>query len=154
MRSFIKNASAFLPRRAGCEAPSYLRGCDPPCLSMRNNAPVEHCVAEALISDAGLQPMSEPNFTLRIHLITQITRILRQRLILHRAVLVILIMRYARKVKLVFIYSALRIYVKSSFILLYVSTSNASRPFFPGSFASPCSTKCIVIKAAAIKTAA
>ena len=103
MRSFIKNASAFLPRRAGCEAPSYLRGCDPPCLSMRNNAPVEHCVAEALISDAGLQPMSEPNFTLRIHLMIEITRILRQRLILHRAVLVILIMRYARKVKLVFI---------------------------------------------------
>ena len=27
---YIKNASAFLPRRAGCEAPSSLRGCDPP----------------------------------------------------------------------------------------------------------------------------
>jgi hypothetical protein len=26
----IKNASAFLPRRAWCEAPSFLRGCDPP----------------------------------------------------------------------------------------------------------------------------
>ena len=63
--NFIKNASAFLPRRAGCEAPSYLRGCDPP---------------EALISDAGLQPMSEPNFTMRIHLMIEITRILRQRL--------------------------------------------------------------------------
>ena len=43
----IKNASAFLPRRAWCEAPSLMRGCDPPCLSMRNNAPVEHCAAEA-----------------------------------------------------------------------------------------------------------
>ena len=43
----IKNASAFLPRRAWCEAPSLMRGCDPPCLSMRSNAPVEHCVAEA-----------------------------------------------------------------------------------------------------------
>ena len=32
---------------AGCEAPSSLRGCDLPCLNMRNNAPVEHCVAEA-----------------------------------------------------------------------------------------------------------
>ena len=48
----------------------------------------------------------------------EITRILRQRLILHRAVLVILIMRYARKVKLVFIYSALRIYVKCKKALL------------------------------------
>jgi len=28
--SDIKNASAFLPRRAKCEAPSSLRGCDPP----------------------------------------------------------------------------------------------------------------------------
>jgi len=27
---FIKNASAFLPRRAWCEAPSLMRGCDPP----------------------------------------------------------------------------------------------------------------------------
>ena len=26
----FKNALAFLPRRAGCEAPSYLRVCDPP----------------------------------------------------------------------------------------------------------------------------
>jgi hypothetical protein len=26
----FKNASAFLPRRAWCEAPSFLRGCDPP----------------------------------------------------------------------------------------------------------------------------
>ena len=38
-------------RRAGCEAPSLLRGCKPPCLRMRNNAPVEHCAAEAIISD-------------------------------------------------------------------------------------------------------
>ena len=61
----IKNASAFLPRRAWCEAPSTLRGCDPP---------------EALISDAGLYPTSEKSFTLRIHLTIEITRILRQRL--------------------------------------------------------------------------
>ena len=47
---------------------------------MRNNAPAEHCVAEALISDAGLYPMSEKSFTLRIHLMIEITRILRQRL--------------------------------------------------------------------------
>ena len=47
---------------------------------MRNNAPVEHCVAEALISDAGLYPTSEKSFTLRIHLMIEITRILRQRL--------------------------------------------------------------------------
>ena len=47
---------------------------------MRNNAPVEHCVAEALISDAGLQLMSEPGFTLGIHLMIEITSILRQRL--------------------------------------------------------------------------
>ena len=26
----IKNVSAFLPRRAWCEAPSLMRGCDPP----------------------------------------------------------------------------------------------------------------------------
>jgi hypothetical protein len=42
-----------------------LRGCDPP---------------EALISDAGLYPMSEKSFILRIHLMIEITRILRQRL--------------------------------------------------------------------------
>ena len=41
----IKNASAFLPRRAWCKAPSLMRGCNPPCLSMRNNAQVEHCAA-------------------------------------------------------------------------------------------------------------
>ena len=28
----IKNVSAFLPRRAWCEAPSLMRGCDPPKL--------------------------------------------------------------------------------------------------------------------------
>ena len=42
----FRNASAFLPRRARCEVSSPSRGCDPPCLSMRNNAPVEHCAAE------------------------------------------------------------------------------------------------------------
>ena len=47
---------------------------------MRNNAPVEHCAAEALISDAGLYPTSEKSITLRIHLTIEITRILRQRL--------------------------------------------------------------------------
>ena len=47
--SGIQERLAFLPQRAGCEAPSSLRGCDPPCLSMRNNAPVEHCVAETFL---------------------------------------------------------------------------------------------------------
>ena len=42
----FKNASAFLPPSAWCEAPSAMRGCDPPCLSMLHNAPVEHCGAE------------------------------------------------------------------------------------------------------------
>ena len=28
---------------------STTHGCDPPCLCMRNNAPVEHCVAETFI---------------------------------------------------------------------------------------------------------
>ena len=68
---------------AACTVPGrhLLRSvCDPPCLSMRNNAPVEHCAAEALISDAGLYPTSEKSFTLRIHLTIEITRILRQRL--------------------------------------------------------------------------
>ena len=64
-KASIKNASAFLPRRARCEAPSLLRGCDPP---------------EALISDAGLYPTSETSFHLRIPLTTKVTRILRQRL--------------------------------------------------------------------------
>ena len=44
-----------------CEAPSSLRGCDPPCLSMRNNAPVEHCVAEAFISGF-VEPHISPDF--------------------------------------------------------------------------------------------
>ena len=68
---------------AACTVPGrhLLRSvCDPPCLSMRNNAPVEHCAAEALISDAGLYPTSEKSFNLRIHLTIEITRILRQRL--------------------------------------------------------------------------
>ena len=42
-RSF-KNASAFLPRRAWCEAPSFLRGCDPP---------------EAFYLSGGLKPATE-----------------------------------------------------------------------------------------------
>ena len=41
------NIPAVLPHLEKCEAPSQSRSCDPPCLSMRNNAPVEHCAAEA-----------------------------------------------------------------------------------------------------------
>ena len=74
---YIKNASAFLPRRAGCEAPSYLRGCDPPCLSMRNNAPVEHCVAEAFILHREIVLTMKPDFTLRAYLTTEVTSIAR-----------------------------------------------------------------------------
>ena len=33
----------------GVTAPSIAHVCDPPCLSMLHNAPVEHCVAEAFI---------------------------------------------------------------------------------------------------------
>ena len=40
----FKNASAFLPRRAWCEAPSFLRGCDPP---------------EAFYLSGGLKPATE-----------------------------------------------------------------------------------------------
>ena len=50
-RSF-KNASAFLPRRAWCEAPSSLRGCDPPEAfisvggSLRSGTPVSEKTPE------------------------------------------------------------------------------------------------------------
>ena len=54
----LPNCAAAIRRR-------LLRGCDPP---------------EALISDAGLYPMSEKSFILRIHLMIETTRILRQRL--------------------------------------------------------------------------
>ena len=42
----IKNASALLPHCARCEVSSIMRSFDPLCLSMRNSAPVEYCVAE------------------------------------------------------------------------------------------------------------
>ena len=63
---FIYNTSTFLPRRTWCEASSLMRGCNPPCLSMRNNAPVEHCVAEAFILREIVLAM-KPNFTLRAY---------------------------------------------------------------------------------------
>ena len=73
----FKNASAFLPRRAGCEAPSSLRGCDPPCLSMRNNAPVEHCAAEAFILHREIVLTMKASFTLRAYLTTAVASIAR-----------------------------------------------------------------------------
>ena len=73
----FKNASAFLPHRAGCEAPSSLRGCDLPCLNMRNNAPVEHCVAEAFILHREIVLTMKPGFTLRAYLTIKITSIAR-----------------------------------------------------------------------------
>ena len=51
-----------------------LRGCDPPCLSMRNNAPVEHCVAEAFILHREIVPTMKASFTLRAYLMSEDTR--------------------------------------------------------------------------------
>ena len=41
--------------------------CDSPCLSMRNNAPVEHLVAEGFISDVYFATLSEPGSASHIH---------------------------------------------------------------------------------------
>ena len=73
----FRNASAFLPRRARCEVSSPSRGCDPPCLSMRNNAPVEHCVAEALILYRRIVLTMKANITLRKYLTTAVAGIAR-----------------------------------------------------------------------------
>ena len=51
--------------------------CDPPCLSMRNNAPVEHCVAEAFILHREIVLTIKASFTLRAYLTIKITSILR-----------------------------------------------------------------------------
>ena len=40
-----------------------LAATDPPCLSMRNNAPVEHCVAEAFILHREIVLTMKPDFT-------------------------------------------------------------------------------------------
>ena len=63
-----------MPHRAGCEAPSSLRGCDPQCLSMRNYAPVEHCAAEAFILHREIVLTIKASFTLRAHLMSKDTR--------------------------------------------------------------------------------
>ena len=49
-------------------APSSAHVCDPPCLSMRNNAPVEHCIAEAFILHRGIVRTMKASFNLRAHL--------------------------------------------------------------------------------------
>ena len=60
------------PRRScrdvrGASAPSNAHVFDPPCLSMRNNAPVEHCVAETFILHREIVLTMKACFTLRIH---------------------------------------------------------------------------------------
>ena len=47
------------------------------CISMRNNAPVEHCVAEAFILHREIVLTMKPGFTLRAYLMTQVTSIAR-----------------------------------------------------------------------------
>ena len=73
----FKGRIAFLLRRARCEAPYSLRGCDPPCLSMRNNAPVEHCAAEAFILHREIVLTMKASFTLRAYLTTAVASIAR-----------------------------------------------------------------------------
>ena len=58
----FKNASAFLPRRAGCEAPSSLRGCDPP---------------EAFILHREIVLTMKASITLRAYLTTEVASIAR-----------------------------------------------------------------------------
>ena len=59
-RTQFKNAPAFLPR-----------------LSMRNNAPVEHCVAEAFILHREIVLTMKAIFTLRAYLTTAVESIAR-----------------------------------------------------------------------------
>ena len=47
------------------------------CLSMRNNAPVEHCVAEAFIPHREIVPTMKASSTLRAYLMIEITSIAR-----------------------------------------------------------------------------
>ena len=47
------------------------------CLGMRNNAPVEHCVAEAFILHREIVLTMKPDFTLQAYLTTKITSIAR-----------------------------------------------------------------------------
>ena len=75
--SAVRNAPALLPRRTGYKAPSLLHSFDPPCLSMRNNAPVEHCVAEAFILHREIVLTMKPDFTFRADLMIKITSIAR-----------------------------------------------------------------------------
>ena len=62
LRIKFKNALAFLPRRAGCEAPSSLRGCDPP---------------EAFILHREIVLTMKANVTLYAYLTTKVTSIAR-----------------------------------------------------------------------------
>ena len=61
------------PRRS--KAPSSLRGCGPPCLSMRNNAPMEHCVAEVFFLHRRIVRTMKPDLPLRAYLMIEITGI-------------------------------------------------------------------------------
>ena len=49
--------------------------CDPPCLSMRNNAPVEHCVAEVFIPHLEIVRTMKASFTLPAYLTTVVASI-------------------------------------------------------------------------------
>ena len=62
----FKGRIAFLLRRG-----------DPPCLSMRNNAPVEHCAAEAFILHREIVLTMKASFTLRAYLTTAVASIAR-----------------------------------------------------------------------------
>ena len=75
----IKDMFQGTPRRScrdalTCGAPSSSRGCDPPCLSMRNNAPVEHCAAEAFILHREIVLTMKVSITLRAYLMSEDTR--------------------------------------------------------------------------------
>ena len=68
----LRDEDSRTPRRScrdmrGAQAPSTAHVCDPPCLSMRNNAPVEHCVAEAFILHREIVLTMKPDFTLRAY---------------------------------------------------------------------------------------
>ena len=73
----FKNASAFLQLRAGCNVYSSLRGFNPPCISMRINTPVEHCVAETIILHREIVLTMKTNFTLCAYLTSKMTSITR-----------------------------------------------------------------------------
>ena len=51
--------------------------CDPPCLSMRNNAPVKQCAAEDFILQREIVLTMKTSFTLRAYLMIKITSIAR-----------------------------------------------------------------------------